>query len=228
VANSVARPGLNVKIVGTHSGLSPCADGASHQAIVDVALMRALPNMRVVVPADAPEAVQALMALVEWYGPAYLRLGRGDSPVVYDEECDLTLGEANTLREGADATIIANGVMVSKALHAAEMLTMDRIDVKVVDMHTIKPLDKDAIEKAAEETGAIVTAEEHSIIGGLGSAVAETLAESRPTPMSRVGIRDRFGESSRSYDDLMRKLGLTSEAIADAVREVISRRDERE
>lgn len=228
VANSVARPGLNVKIVGTHSGLSPCADGASHQAIVDVALMRALPNMRVVVPADAPEAVQALRALVEWYGPAYLRLGRGDSPVVYDEECDLAIGEANTLREGADATIIANGVMVSKALHAAELLIMDRIDVKVVDMHTIKPLDKDAIEKAAKETGAIVTAEEHSIIGGLGSAVAETLAESRPTPMSRVGIRDRFGESSRSYDDLMRKLGLTSEAIADAVREVISRRDERE
>ena len=228
VANSVARPGLNVKIIGTHSGLSPCADGASHQAIVDVALMRALPNMRVVVPADAPEAVQALRALVDWHGPAYLRLGRGDSPVVYDEECDLTIGEANTLREGADATIIANGVMVSKALQAAELLIRDGTDVKVVDMHTIKPLDEDAIEKAAEETGAIVTAEEHSIIGGLGSAVAETLAESRPTPMSRVGIRDRFGESSRSYDDLMQKLGLTSEAIVDAVREVISRRDERE
>ncbi len=228
VANSVARPGLNVKIVGTHGGLSPSADGASHQAIVDVALMRALPKMRVVVPADAPEAVQALRALVDWHGPAYLRLGRGDSPVVHDGECDLTIGEANTLREGADATIIANGVMVSKALQAAELLTMDRIDVKVVDMHTIKPLDKDAIEKAAKETGAIVTAEEHSIIGGLGSAVAETLAESKPTPTIRVGIRDRFGESSRSYDDLMQKLGLTSEAIADAVRGVISRRDERE
>jgi transketolase len=228
VANSVARPSLNVKIVGTHGGLSPCADGASHQAIVDVALMRALPNMSVVVPADAPEAVQALRALVDWHGPAYLRLGRGDSPVVYDEECDLAIGEANTLREGADATIIANGVMVSRALQAAELLTMDSMDVKVVDMHTIKPLDKDAIEKAAKETGAIVTAEEHSIIGGLGSAVAETLAESRPTTMSRVGIRDRFGESSRSYNNLMQKLGLTSEAIADAVREVISRRDERE
>ncbi len=228
VANSVARPGLNVKIVGTHGGLSPSADGASHQAIVDVALMRALPNMRVVVPADAPEAVQALRALVDCYGPAYLRLGRGDSPVVYDEEYDLTIGEANTLREGADATIIANGVMVSKALLATEMLTMDGLDVKIVDMHTIKPLDKYAIEKAAKETGAIVTAEEHSIIGGLGSAVAETLVESKPTPMSRVGIRDRFGESSRSYDDLMQKLGLTPEAIVDAVLEVISRRDERE
>jgi transketolase len=227
VANSVARPGLNVKIVGTHGGLSPCADGASHQAIVDVALMRALPNMRVIVPADAYEAVQALKALVDWHGPAYLRLGRGDSPVVYDVECDLAIGEANTLREGADATIIANGVMVSRALQAAELLTTDSIDVKVVDMHTIKPLDKDAIENVAKETGAIVTAEEHSIIGGLGSAVAETLAEVRPTPMSRVGVRDRFGESSRSYDDLMQKLGLTSETIADAVREAISRRNER-
>jgi transketolase len=183
--------------------------------------------MRVVVPADAPEAVQALRALVDWHGPAYLRLGRGDSPVVYDEECNLAIGEANTLREGADATIIANGVMVSKALHAAELLAKDGIDVKVMDMHTIKPLDKDAIDRAAKETGAIVAAEEHSIIGGLGSAVAETLTESRPTPMSRVGIRDRFGESSRSYDDLMKKLDLTSEAIVDAVREAISRRNER-
>ena len=227
VANSVARPGLNVKIVGTHGGLSPCADGASHQAVVDVALMRALPNMRVAVPADAPGAVQALRALVDSHGPAYLRLGRGDSPVVYDEERDLTLGEAETLREGSDATIIADGAMVSKALQAAELLKAERLEARVLDMHTIKPLDRAAVERAARETGAIVTAEEHSIIGGLGSAVAEALAESRPTPMGRVGIRDRFGESSRSYDDLMEKLGLTPGAIADAVLEVVGRRDKR-
>lgn len=224
IANSIARPGLNVKIVGTHSGLSPHADGDSHQAFGDVATMRVLPNMKVVVPADAPEAVEALKALVDRYGPAYLRLGRGATPVVYDEGCDFTLGEACILREGSDVTIMANGVMVSIALRASELLARDGVDAGVVDMHTVKPLDVAFIEKAADETGAIVTAEEHSTIGGLGGAVAETLAESRPTPMMRVGIRDRFGESSRSYTDLLDGLGLTSDAIMEAVQTVMKRR----
>lgn len=224
IANSVARPELNVKIVGTHSGLSPHADGDSHQAFGDVAMMRVLPNMRVVVPADALEAVEALKALVECCGPTYLRLGRGTSPVVYYEGCDFTLGEGNVLRDGSDATIMANGVLVSVAQGASELLSREGMNVRVVDMHTVKPLDVTSIEKAAVETGAIVTAEEHSIIGGLGSAVAETLMESKPTPMMRVGICDRFGESSRSYADLLNELGLNTNAIVKAVLTVIKSR----
>jgi len=218
VANSVARSNLNVKVVGTHGGLSPSADGASHQAFGDVALMRVLPNMRVVVPADAPEAEEAIRTLVEWYGPSYLRLSRGSSPVVYDDGCDFTLGEATVLREGSDATIMANGIMVSKSLIAADMLSGDGIDVGVVDMHTVKPLDEARVDRAATETGAIVVAEEHSVINGLGSAVAEFLAESKPTPVVRVGIRDKFGDSSRSYEDLLGKYGLTPSDIVEAVR----------
>jgi transketolase len=224
IRNSIARPLLNVKIVGTHSGLSPHADGDSHQALEDIALMRVLPHMIVVVPADAPEAVEALKTIVERPGPAYLRLGRGSTPVVYDEGSKFNLGEASVLRDGSDATILANGIMVSMALRAAESLVGDDLDVKVLDVHTVKPLDTTSIQKAAIETGAIVTAEEHSIIGGLGSAVAETLADYRPTPMMRVGVRDRFGESSRSYGELLGELGLTPEAIREAVVSVVEKR----
>ncbi len=180
--------------------------------------------MKVIVPADAPEAVEALKAIVDAPGPAYLRLVRGATPVAYDEGCEFTLGRANVLRDGSDASVIANGVMAPMALEAAARLEDEGISVRVLDMHTVKPLDTDAIVKAAAETGAIVTAEEHSVIGGLGSAVAETLAEERPTPMERVGIMDRFGESSRSYTALMAKMGLTSDAIEEAVREAMKRR----
>ena len=225
ISSSVARPGLNVKIVGSHSGLSPSADGDSHQTYGDVAVMRVIPQMKVVVPADAQEAVEALGAIVDAHGPAYLRLSRGATPVVYDKGCEYTLGRANILREGSDASVIANGVMVPMALEAAGRLSDEGISVRVLDMHTVKPLDTYAITKAAAETGAIVTAEEHSIIGGLGSAVAETLAVERPTPMERVGIMDRFGESSRSYSALMAKMGLTGDAIGEAVREAVKRRN---
>jgi transketolase len=225
ISSSVARPGLNVKIVGSHSGLSPSADGDSHQAYGDVAIMRVIPEMKVVVPADAPETVEALKAIVDAPGPAYLRLVRGATPVVYDEGCELTLGRANVLRDGSDASVIANGVMAPMALEAAGRLAGEGISVRVLDMHTVKPLDTDAIVKAASETGAIVTAEEHSVIGGLGGALAETLAAERPTPVERVGIMDRFGESSRSYSALMEKMGLTSEAIEEAVRRVMKRRN---
>jgi transketolase len=225
ISSSVARPGLNVKIVGSHSGLSPSADGDSHQAYGDVAIMRVIPEMKVVVPADAPETVEALKAIVDAPGPAYLRLVRGATPVVYDEGCELTLGRANVLRDGSDASVIANGVMAPMALEAAGRLAGEGISVRVLNMHTVKPLDTDAIVKAASETGAIITAEEHSVIGGLGSAVAETLAAERPTPVERVGINDRFGESSRSYSALMEKMGLTSEAIEEAVRRAMKRRN---
>ncbi len=190
----------------------------------DIALMRTIPNMRVVVPGDAPSAVEALRATLEYRGPVYLRLMRGSTPTVYGEDIEFEMGRANVLREGSDATVIANGIMLSQALTAAEKLIGEGIDVRVIDMHTVKPLDTGAIAKMAKETGAIVTAEEHSIIGGLGSAVAETLAETVPTPMERIGIRDRFGESSRSYPELLAHVGLTPEAIAEAVHRVIERK----
>ncbi len=224
IANSIARQKLDAKIVGTHAGLSPHADGESHQMYGDVALMRTIPNMRVMVPGDAPSAVEALRAALEYRGPVYLRLMRGSTPTVYGEDIEFEMRRANVLREGSDATVIANGIMLSQALTAAESLIGEGVDVRVVDMHTVKPLDAGAIEKAARETGAMVTAEEHSIIGGLGSAVAESLAETVPTPLERIGIRDRFGESSRSYAELLAHVGLTPEAIADAVRRVIERR----
>lgn len=223
IANSVARPCMNVKIVATHGGLSPHADGGSHQSVGDVALMRVLPNMRVVVPADAFSVVEALKALVGSPGPSYLRLGRGSTPTVYDEGPDLEIGRAEVVREGSDASIIANGVMVSAALEAAEKLSGEGVESRVVDMHTVKPLDEGCALRAARETGAIVTAEEHSTIGGLGGAVSEALAESYPTPMKRVGIGDRFGESSRDYSGLLQELGLSPASIAGAVREVLGR-----
>ncbi len=224
IANSIARQGLNAKIVGTHAGLSPHADGESHQMYGDVALMRTIPNIRVVVPGDAPSAVEALKDAIDYRGQVYLRLMRGLTPTVYGEDIDFEMGRANVLRDGSDATIVANGIMLSLALTAAERLIGEEIDVRVIDMHTVKPLDAGAIERAARETGAIVTAEEHSIIGGLGSAVAEILVETIPTPMERIGIKDHFGESSRSYPELLSHVGLTSDTIAEAVRRIIKRK----
>jgi len=221
IANSVARPNLDVKIVATHSGLSPYADGDSHQNIGDIAAMRVLPNMKVVVPADAIETVKALEALVLSEGPAYLRLGRGLTPRVYDEASDFTLGRASPVRDGADVAIIANGVMVALAMEAAEGLKGEGVDAGVIDMHTVKPIDADGILKAAKETGAIVTAEEHSVIGGLGGAVCEVLSQNLPTPVQMVGIRDRFGESSRDYWSLLEKYGLSAEGVSEAAHRVL-------
>jgi transketolase len=224
IANSIARQRLDAKIVGTHAGLSPHADGESHQMYGDVALMRTVPHIQIVIPGDAPSAAAALRVALEYKGPVYLRLMRGSTPTVYGEALEFEMGKANILKEGSDATVFANGIMLSRALTAAESLKGEGIDVRVIDMHTVKPLDAGAIENAAKKTGAIVTAEEHSIIGGLGSAIAETLAEKAPTPMERIGIRDHFGESSRSYPELLAHVGLTPEAIAEAVQRVIERR----
>lgn len=221
IANSVARPNLNVKIVATHSGLSPFADGDSHQSFGDIALMRVLPNMKVVVPADALEAAEALKAVVRSEGPAYLRLGRGATTEVYKEAPDFTIGKASKLRDGSDATVIACGVMVSMAVRVAAILEGEGVDVSVVDMHTIKPIDADCVIDAANETEAIVTAEEHSVLGGLGSAVSEILSQNAPTPIQMVGIRDRFGESSRDYWSLLAKHGLTADEIIKAVHNVL-------
>jgi transketolase len=224
IANAVARPNLNVKIVATHSGFSPYADGDSHQSFGDVAIIRVLPNMKVVVPADANAVVRALEALVTSYGPTYLRLGRGTIPMVYEEDFEFRLGRASLVREGADATIISCGIMVSMAVEAAEALSAEGLDVRVVDMHTIKPIDAESILQAAKGTGAIVTAEEHSVIGGLGSAVSEILSKNAPTPIEMVGINDCFGESSRDYRSLLEKNGLTAEGVSKAVYRVLERK----
>ncbi|MGQ9679524.1 MAG: transketolase family protein [Candidatus Bathyarchaeia archaeon] len=224
IANSVARPNLNVKIVATHSGLSPHADGGSHQMLWDIGLMRLLPNLKVIVPADAFEASKAARVMIEDAGPFYLRLGRTPTPVVYDEDCKFQLGCANILRDGSDATIVANGVMVSMALEAAKSLSLEGFDIRVLDMHTVKPLDVSSLEKAALETGVIVTAEEHSVIGGLGGAVSEVIADTNPVPVKRIGVSDLFGESSRSYPKLLEKFGLSTKSIMEAVKTVVEGR----
>lgn len=221
---SVAYTRQNVKIVVTHSGVTTGEDGASHQANEDIAIMRALPNMTVIVPADAVETVKVIKAAAKAYGPMYIRLSRPKTPVIYNnEDYDFKIGKGITLRKGKDLTIIACGLMVGKSLEAAEKLKNEGIDCRVVNLHTIKPIDKEIIVQCAEETGAIVTAEEHSIVGGLGSAVAEVLVENTSAPMVRVGVRDMFGESGKP-DELLVKYGLMAEDIIVAVKAVLKRK----
>ncbi|WP_347489198.1 transketolase family protein [Desulfoscipio sp. XC116] len=224
IRNSIAYPRLNVKIGATHAGITVGEDGASHQSVEDIALMRCLPNMTVFVPADAEETRAAVLAAAEMDGPVYIRLGRSGVPVLHDKsKFNFVPGRAITLREGKDAVIIACGIMVSAALEAAEQLADRGISVQVLDMHTIKPLDMEAVVEAARVTGAVVTAEEHSINGGLGGAVAEVLAENYPVPMRRVGVRDTFGESGKPQE-LLDKYGLTSADLVRAVQEVLKRK----
>ena len=222
VRNSIAYPRLNVKVVGSHGGLSVGEDGATHQCIEDYAIMRAIPGMMVVSPCDAPEMRLAVRALLDYDGPAYLRLGRLAVESVTDTVPGYAfqLGKGVTLRQGRDATVIATGMMVQMALQAAEALAADGIDVRVIDMHTIKPLDEELVLRAAEETGAIVTSEEASVVGGLGSAVAELLAERHPVPVVRHGVEDVFGRSGKAQE-VLAAYGLTPEGIADRVRRAI-------
>jgi len=219
VRNSIGYPHLNVKIGATHAGITVGEDGATHQCLEDIALMRTIPGMTVINPADALEAKAAVEAAMQTYGPFYLRFGRFACPVV-TEGHKFEVGKGMQLRDGKDVTIIATGFMVHLALEAAETLAAEGIDARVINIHTIKPLDKEIILKAAKETGAIVTAEEHSIIGGLGSAVAETVCEGCPVPMLRVGVEDRFGKSGK-VPPLLEEYGLTAANIADKVRTVI-------
>ena len=220
VRNTICYAGLNVKIAPTHAGLSVGADGGSHQMIEDIALMRVLPNMRVLVPADYSSAKAALRIAANTPGPVYVRMGRAPVPVLYEEIDGFELGKARVLREGSDATIIACGVEVDFALKAADQLAEQGIDVEVVDAFSIKPLDEDTILASIRKTGSVITAEEHSIIGGLGSAVAELIAEKAPdalrTPMRRIGVQDRFGTSG-DMDELFREYGLDVQALCAAV-----------
>jgi len=223
VRNSVCYPRLNVKICATHAGLTVGEDGASHQAIEDIALMRCLPGMTVIVPADATETHQAVAWAAEYKGPVYIRLGRAAVRAVFGESFRFALGRAALLAEGADLTIIACGVMVAAARRAADELTQPGITARVLNMSSIKPLDSAAVIKAARDTGAIVTCEEHSVIGGLGSAVAEVLGENAPVPLERVGVLDTFGESG-TPDALLAKYNLTAADIVRAAKRVVQRK----
>ena len=222
IRNSIAYPHLNVKIAASHGGISVGEDGATHQCGEDIGIMRTIPGMVIINPADAPEAKAAVRAAADYHGPVYLRLGRLAVPVFNEENVDFTIGKGKVLREGTDATIIATGLEVNEAMIAADTLQAEGISVRVVNMATIKPIDKDLILACAAETGAIVTAEEHNIIGGLGSAVAEVLVESgKPVPMLRVGVEDTFGRSGPA-SELLDLYGLTAPHIVNKVKAVLA------
>ena len=220
---AVAYPKQNVKIVSTHCGISVGEDGASHQALEDIAIMRAIPNMVVISPADAHQAYAATMAIAEERGPCYMRLGRADFPLIDPEDVKFEIGKADILREGSDVTLIGTGQMVSYCLDAAKALSEEGISAEVINISTIKPLDADAVIGSVKKTGCAVTAEEHSIIGGLGSAVAEAISESCPVPLVRVGTKDTFGESGKA-EMLMEKYGLTAKDIVKAAKDSISKK----
>jgi transketolase len=214
---------LNVKIVCSHTGVTVGEDGASAQCLEDFAIMRVLPNIKVICPMDSLEAQKATRAIIAEKGPMYMRTSRAPLPVITTESDPFTIGKANTMREGKDVTIIACGVMVSEALRAADMLAQEKIQARVLNMHTIKPIDKDAIIKAVKETGAIVTAEEHQINGGLGSAVAEVLAQNAPAPVEMVAVKDSFGQTGKP-EELLEYFGLKDKNIVEAVKKVLKRK----
>ena len=217
---SVAYMNLNVKIIGTHGGITVGEDGATHQALDEIALMRILPNMTVIVPCDAIEAYKATMIAAEHQGPVYIRLGRNAAPIITKKEDPFEIGKAVTLREGNDVTIIGCGHSLYEALKAADALKKKGISARVINLHTPKPLDKKTLLKAAKDTGAFVTIEEHSVAGGMGSAVAEFIVENCPVPIKMLGIRDSFGESGEPLE-LLKHFELTTEDVIKATEEVL-------
>ena len=220
IRNSIGYTKANVKICATHAGITVGEDGASHQTFEDIALMRTIPGMTVINPSDGVSAKKLLEQAVAMYGPCYVRLGRAAVPVFYGEDAEITLGKGNLVKDGKDVTIVATGIMVNEAVIAAEELAKEGIDARVIDIHTIKPLDEEIIIKAACETKAIVTAEEHSVIGGLGSAVAEVVVKNAPVKMAMVGQKDTFGESGKP-DQLKEKYSMTAADIVAAVKGVL-------
>lgn len=222
IRNSICYPKLNVKIAATHAGLTVGEDGASHQCIEDIAIMRALPNMTVISPCDGLETNRAIKAAIEYNGPVYIRLGRSGVEDVHDPATyQFEIGKGVQLRDGGDVTLIATGLMVQESLKAADMLKEEGITARVIDIHTIKPIDKELIIKAAKETGAIVTAEEHNISGGLGSAVAEVICQNCPCPVKMVAVQEKYGTSGKPAE-LLEKYGLTAEDIVTKAKEAIT------
>jgi len=220
VRQSVAYPKSNVKIIATHSGITVGEDGGSHQSVEDIAIMRAVPNMTVIVPADGVETRLAIRAAAAFKGPVYVRLGRNKVPTIFADDHSFAIGKGSLLRDGSDLTFIGTGLMTAQALAAAELLQEQGISARVVHIGTVKPLDEELIIDAARETGAVVTVEEHSIVGGLGGAVAELLAEKFPTPLKRVGINDRFGLSGKA-EELLKYFGLMPGDLVEAAKEVL-------
>jgi transketolase len=223
VRQSICYPNLSVKIVASHAGVTVGEDGGSHQSVEDIAVMRVIPHMTVIVPADGPETLQAIEAVAEYKGPCYVRVGRNKVPTLFGEDYKFKIGKAHVFHEGKDAAIIATGIMVAEALKAHDLLKTDGIDAGVINMSTIKPIDADAVITAAKQCGAIVTAEEHSIIGGLGGAVAEVLAEAAPVPLVRIGVKDTFGTSG-DQEGLLKHYGLSAADIVAAVKEVMKKK----
>lgn len=221
---SVAYPNLSVRLVGSHAGLMTGEDGATHQALEDIALMRALPNMTIIQPADAVETEKAVKALLNYKGPVYLRTGRNKAPVIFDENYNFEIGRGVQLNEGDDVAIIATGSMVHEAIEAVKLLEKKGVNAGLINIHTIKPIDKEIIVKAAKQTKAIVTCEDHNIYGGLGSAVAEVLSQKNPCIIEFVGVKDSFGESGSSAD-LYEKYGLTANHIVKAVEKALERKN---
>jgi len=226
IRTSIAYPKLNVKIVATHGGLDVGKDGVTHQAIEDIAIMRAIPNMVVIAPADEVSVRRLLKAVIDYKGPVFLRYGRSPVPRVYKEDQDIEIGKALIIRDGSDVTFIAIGVMVNIALKAAKLMAKEGISARIVDMHTIKPLDEEILLKSAEETKAIVTAEDHTVNGGLGGAVAEWLGEHYPIPIERIGLKDTFGESGLS-EDLFKHYHFTEKDFVEVAKRVIKRKQGR-
>ena len=217
IRQEIAYPKLNVKVVGSHGGLSPAPDGASHQAIEDMGVMRTIPNMTVIMPADYWSARKLTRAVAEFDGPVFIRFTRDSIPVIYDENIQLEIGKAHQIQDGSDVAIIANGDTVHIAIDAAKKLAEENISARVLDMHTIKPLDVEAVTECIEKIGKIITVEDHNIINGLGSAVCEVVAELGKGKVKRIGVNDKFGESA-SYERLMAKNGITADAIVSAVK----------
>ena len=218
---TISIAGLNVKICGSSAGLSDYGDGSTHQSIEDMGMMRGIPGMTVLVPVDAVETTKMVAAMVDHPGPMYIRINRNDLPILTPADTPFEIGKLYTIREGGDVVVFANGVMVSRALTAAEELAAEGISVKVVNVSTIKPLDRQAVIDAAKGMKAVVTAEEHSVIGGLGSAIAEALRRENRAPLDFVGVEDVFGTSAYNYDELLAHYGLTSQAVATKVRELL-------
>jgi transketolase len=223
---SVGYTNLNVKIAASHAGISVGEDGPTHHCAEDIALMRVIPNMTVIVPADATETRKAVFASAEWRGPVYLRLGRPDIPILFDDKYEFKIGKANVIKEGKDVSIFACGLMVWQALQAIELLEKEGIDAELINVSTIKPLDEETILNSLRKTGCAVSAEEHNIIGGLGSAIAELMGERFPAPLERVGVKDRFAESG-PWKELLIKYNLSPQDIKEAAIRAIKRKEER-
>ena len=232
IRNAIAYPspgnkkGLNVKLVVSHGGLTVGADGGSHQQIEDIATMRVIPNMRVILPADSVAVSKLTWIIAQQYGPFYMRMCRSKTPIIHNDSQEFQVGKAITMREGSDCTIAACGITVKMALDAADLLNQDGISCRVIDCFSIKPIDKELLEKAARETGAIVTCEEHNVMGGFGSAVSEVVSESYPVPIRRIGVQDKFGESARDNEitQLLEKHGMTPINIINMVKEARSQK----